>query len=136
MRASRRGLLLGLHVEARHRRRGVGRVLARAAAARGGGFSWSANPPDEPDAAAFWAKVGASRAPRACARTRKPRVWPSNPAGRMVVAPLLPARGGGGRLCYGEPWPSVESGSSAGRMTPCSAGSNTRPSHTASSNTA
>ncbi|GHG30031.1 MULTISPECIES: GNAT family N-acetyltransferase [Amycolatopsis] len=59
----RRGLLLGLHVEPRHRRRGVGRVLARAAAARGGGFSWSANPPDEADAAALWARVGAPRAP-------------------------------------------------------------------------
>jgi GNAT superfamily N-acetyltransferase len=59
----RRGLLRGLHVEPRHRRRGVGRVLALAAAARGGGFSWSANPPDEPDAAAFWARIGAPRAP-------------------------------------------------------------------------
>ncbi|MEV5721732.1 GNAT family N-acetyltransferase [Amycolatopsis mediterranei] len=49
----RRGLLLGLHLEPKHRRRGVGRVLARAAAARGVGFSWSANPPDETDAAAF-----------------------------------------------------------------------------------
>ncbi|GAB3167400.1 hypothetical protein GCM10027258_92690 [Amycolatopsis stemonae] len=59
----RRGLLLGLHVEPRHRRRGVGRVLARAAAARGAGFSWSANPAEEPDVAAFWARVGAPPAP-------------------------------------------------------------------------
>jgi GNAT superfamily N-acetyltransferase len=78
----RRGVLLGLHVEPRHRRRGVGRVLARAAAARDGGFSWSANPPHEPDAAAFWAKVGAPRAPaslcshqEAAGLTIEPR-WP------------------------------------------------------------
>ncbi|WP_442874498.1 hypothetical protein [Amycolatopsis sp. NBC_00438] len=38
----KRGLPLGLHVEPRHRRRGVGRMLARAAAARGGRFSWTA----------------------------------------------------------------------------------------------
>lgn len=54
----RRGLLLGIHVEPQHRRRGVGRVLARAAAARGAGYRWSANPPDEPDSAAFWARIG------------------------------------------------------------------------------
>ncbi|MGV9366041.1 hypothetical protein [Amycolatopsis sp. NPDC003731] len=48
---NRRGMLLGLRVESR--RRGVGRVLARAAAARGAGKTWSANPPDESDAAAY-----------------------------------------------------------------------------------
>ncbi|MEV6832122.1 hypothetical protein [Amycolatopsis sp. NPDC051102] len=57
------GLLLGLHVEVRHRRRGVGRVLTHAAAARGSGFAWSANPPEEPGAAAFWAKIATPRAP-------------------------------------------------------------------------
>jgi hypothetical protein len=81
----RRGLLLGLHIELRHRRRGVGRVLARAAAARGVGFNWSANPPEEADAAAFWARVGAPRAPMLTSESRRPAHRTS--LAEMVVAP-------------------------------------------------
>ncbi|MDX3187472.1 hypothetical protein PV458_03580 [Streptomyces sp. MN03-5084-2B] len=59
----RRGLLLGLRVEPRHRRRGVGRVLIKAATARGGEFDVTANPLEERGAAAFWAKVNTPPAP-------------------------------------------------------------------------
>jgi hypothetical protein len=44
-------------------RRGLLPGLARAAAARGVWFNWSAKPPDEAEVAAFWARVGAPRAP-------------------------------------------------------------------------
>ena len=57
----------------RHRRRGVRRVLARAAAARCTGYALTANPPDAPHATAFWARVGSPRAPaRPCSHQEPP----------------------------------------------------------------
>lgn len=78
----RHGLLLGLHVEARDRRRGVGRVLARAAAARGDGFSWSANLPDEAGRGRVLASSRITARRRTGARTRTPLNCASNSAGR------------------------------------------------------
>jgi GNAT superfamily N-acetyltransferase len=78
----RRGLLLGLYVEPRHRRRDAGRVLVHAASERGAGFNWSANPPDEPGAAAFWTRIENHELPPARVHTRKRQGCRSNPAGR------------------------------------------------------
>lgn len=58
MRASRRAVLLDLHVEEKHRRRGAGTTLLAAAVARAPGYTWSTTPigPD-PIAVAFAAHV-------------------------------------------------------------------------------
>lgn len=80
----RAALLVGVHVEQQHRRRGVGTVLVAAARARGHSYRWSANPPAtrDPITDAFWARLGAPPSPaRPCSHQQaaginlQPR-WP------------------------------------------------------------
>ena len=63
-RIERRGLVLSLEVEPRHRRRGVGQLLVAAARTRGAGYDWSSNSiGTDPIVVAFWARIGAPRVP-------------------------------------------------------------------------